>query len=69
MDGDRVNTVEALWSQPASQISEEQHEKFYRFIANAYDAPRYHFQFAADAPIAIQALLYVPTSNPEKLGM
>jgi hypothetical protein len=105
LQGERTNTVQALWSQPASQITQEQHNEFYRFVAvrsprrlplppppprlpasraarlldpgharhgrynggadpddgardchrqNAYDSPRYHFQFMADAPIAIQ---------------
>lgn len=60
VDGDRANKIEALWAQPASQITQEQHNEFYRFIANAFDTPRYQFQFAADAPLSIQCLLYVP---------
>lgn len=52
---DRVLVV-----QPASQVTQDQHNEFYRFIANAFDTPRYQFQFAADAPISIQCLLYVP---------
>ena len=84
------------------QVTEEQHNEFYRFISNAFDTPRYHFQFAAgevhghettaaescsfdwhslhpktltvaiaaaDAPIAIQALVYVPQFSAEKMGV
>jgi TNF receptor-associated protein 1 len=69
IDGDRANKIEALWAQPPSQVTQEQHNEFYRFIANAFDTPRYHFQFAADAPLAIQCLLYVPQMSAEKLGM
>ena len=60
IDGDRANKIEALWAQPASQVTQDQHNEFYRFIANAFDTPRYQFQFAADAPLSIQCLLYVP---------
>ena len=44
IDGTRANTIDALWAQPASQVTMEQHNEFYRFIANAFDTPRYHFQ-------------------------
>ena len=60
IDGERANKIEALWAQPASQVTQDQHNEFYRFIANAFDTPRYQFQFAADAPLSIQCLLYVP---------
>ena len=68
IDGTRANTIDALWAQPASQVTMEQHHEFYRFIANAFDTPRYHFQFAADAPLSIQCLLYVPQMSVEKMG-
>eukprot|EP01052_Picozoa_sp_SAG31_P017444 SAG31_NODE_1193_length_9454_cov_38.779156_8_plen_308_part_00 len=67
--GEKANTISALWAQQPSAITEEQHNEFYRFIANAFDKPRYHFQFAADAPISIQALVYVPDKSAEKMGI
>ena len=66
---DKVNTVDALWSHSKGSISDEDYEAFYKFVANAYDAPRYRFHFTADAPLAIQSLLFVPQSNFEKMGM
>jgi len=69
LNGERVNTVGALWAQSASSISEEQHVEFYRYVAGAYDKPTYTIQFQADAPIAIQALLYAPETHSEKYGM
>lgn len=43
------------------------HEEFYRFIANAYDKPRYYLHYKADAPINIRALFYVPEYKPSKI--
>jgi len=69
LNGERVNTVEALWCQPKNSISEEQHKEFYQFISGAYDEPRYCFQYATDSPLHIQSLFYVPDQHSEKYGM
>ncbi len=69
MVGDeRINTVEAIWMKSKSAVTEEEYEKFYQFTAKAYDKPRYTMHFQADAPIALNTLLFVPQDNPEKLG-
>ena len=69
LDGERVNKVEALWLKNKKEVTDEQYEEFYKFTAHAFDAPRLTMHFAADAPIAINALLFVPQENPERAGM
>ena len=39
INGERVNTVEAIWLRNKSEISEEEYTEFYKFQANAYDEP------------------------------
>jgi molecular chaperone HtpG len=68
LNGDRVNTVEALWLKPKAEITEEQYQEFYRFNAKAWDKPRFTLHFTADAPLDIHALLFVPEENPERFG-
>ena len=68
LDDKRVNEVEALWLKNKSDITEDEYKAFYQFTAKAYDEPSYRLHFSADAPIAINALVFVPTENPEKLG-
>ena len=69
LDGERVNKVEALWLKNKKEVTDEQYEEFYKFAAHAFDAPRLTMHFSADAPIAINALLFVPQENPERAGM
>ena len=69
LNGERVNTVEAIWLKPKSDVSEEQYKEFYQFTAHAMDEPRYTMHFSADAPLAINALLFVPGENAERLGL
>ena len=60
LNGERVNTVDALWLRSKKEITEEQYKEFYQFTAHAMDNPRYTMHFSADAPLAINALLFVP---------
>jgi len=69
LNGERVNKVEALWLKNKKEVSDEEYEDFYKFTANAFDTPRLKMHFSADAPIAINALLFVPQENPERAGM
>ncbi|BCU78881.1 molecular chaperone HtpG [Luteolibacter sp. LG18] len=69
LEGERVNHVEALWLKNKADITEEEYKAFYQFTAKAFDEPAYRLHFSADAPIAINALLFVPSENPERWGM
>ncbi len=66
--GETVNTVQALWTRSKNEIKEEEYTEFYKFIGNAFDEPLQRLHFSADAPLAINALLFVPRENLEKLG-
>ena len=68
LNGTRINTVQALWLRGKNEIKEEEYTEFYKFQAHAHDEPRLRLHFSADAPISINALLFVPKENTEKLG-
>jgi len=69
VDGERINTVDALWLKSKNEVTVEQHAEFFRYVAQSFDDPRYTLHFAADAPVSIRALFYVPQSHMEKWGM
>jgi TNF receptor-associated protein 1 len=68
LNGKRINEVEALWLKSKSDISEEEYNAFYQFTGKAFDEPAYRLHFSADAPITINALVFAPTENPERMG-
>ena len=68
LDGETVNTVQALWARSKSDIKDEEYLEFYKFIANAADEPMYRLHFSTDAPLAINSLLFVPQENMEIMG-
>ena len=64
-----INTVQALWARPKAEIKEEEYKEFYEFIGHDNEAPLARLHFTADAPLSIQALLFVPARNAESLGI
>ena len=68
LNGERVNTVEAIWLKSKNDIKEEDYKEFYQYCAHAIDEPRHTLHFSTDAPININALLFTPDENHERLG-
>ncbi|MDB6123510.1 MAG: molecular chaperone HtpG [Pedosphaera sp.] len=69
LNGKRLNTVQAIWGRSKNEIKEEEYNEFYQYIGHDHENPLYRLHFSADAPLAIQALLFVPPRNIEGLGM
>lgn len=69
VEGEKINTIQAIWTRSKNEITEEEYTEFYKFIGNAVDDPQYRLHFSADAPLAINALIYVPSENFEIMGM
>lgn len=45
LNGEKVNTVDAIWMRSKKDITDEEYEEFYKFQSNDYEAPlmRMHF--------------------------
>lgn len=69
VNDERVNTVEAIWLKNKDEVTEEEYKAFYQFTAHAFDDPSYRLHFQADAPLVINALLFLPEQNMEAYGM
>jgi molecular chaperone HtpG len=68
LNGERQNTVQAIWARNKGDIKEEEYNEFYHFVAHDPENPLYRLHFNADAPLAIQSLLFVPARNYESMG-
>merc|ERR1711957_331831 len=70
VNGDIVNNVQAIWYREKKDISAEDYQKFWEVLSNGNNtAYKYLIHFAADVPLEIKALLYIPSSSGEKFGM
>jgi molecular chaperone HtpG len=68
LNGTRINEVEALWLKNKNDITDEQYKAFYQFACKSWDDPAYRLHFSADAPLAINSLVFAPSENPERMG-
>ena len=70
IDGELANTVSAIWATEPKDVDDEAHKSFYNFISGGdMSTPMHRIHYRADAPLSIQALLYVPEYHTEKYGM
>ncbi len=65
---EKVNTVQAIWARSKNEVKDEEYTEFYKFIAAAPDEPHTRLHFSADAPLAINALIFAPKENVERYG-
>lgn len=68
LNGEKVNTTQAIWLKSKSDVTEEEYKDFYKFQAKSADEPLDWMHFSADAPLSINALLFLPGHNPEMPG-
>jgi TNF receptor-associated protein 1 len=68
LEGEVVNTIQAIWTKSPSEVSDEEYLSFYKFQSGSYDDPAYRLHFRADAPLDLKVLLFVPSFHTEKWG-
>lgn len=64
LNGQRANTLQALWLAEPKEVTQAQHDEFYRYLSGAFDVPRFVVHFCTDVPLSIRCLLYVPEGKP-----
>ncbi|MEQ9617874.1 MAG: molecular chaperone HtpG [Deltaproteobacteria bacterium] len=69
LNGEQINNVQPIWMRGKGEITDEEYTEFYKFQANAFDEPLYRLHFSSDAPLDINALIFVPGENPERWGL
>jgi len=69
LNGTRLNTVQAIWSRSKSEVTDAEYNAFYQYVGHDHEDPLLRLHFNADAPVSIQALLFVPQHNWENMGM
>ncbi len=68
LNGEQINKIQPIWMRSKGDISDEEYNEFYKFQADAFDDPLYRLHFSSEAPLDINALIFVPGENPERLG-
>jgi len=63
-DNDRIiNQQKPLWRQSPSEIDDEKYKNFYQQLTLDFEAPLTRVHLAADAPVQVNALLFIPSKR------
>jgi molecular chaperone HtpG len=59
-----LNSMKAIWTKPKDEVSDEEHEEFYKHLAHDWNPPldRLHMKFEGTTEYSI--LLYIPSKAP-----
>lgn len=68
LDGEKIESVEAIWTQPRTTLKEKDYHEFYRFFQNANEDPEAYLHLSSDAPVQFNSIFYVPKTNTEIYG-
>ena len=64
-----MNNLTAIWYRDKREVNSDEYERFYEHVANTKIPFKYMIHYQTDVPLAIKALLYIPSSHNEKLGI
>jgi len=59
-----LNSMKAIWTRSADDVSEDEHKEFYKHISHDWQDPLLHLATAIEGTFEARALLYVPSVAP-----
>lgn len=66
----QLNTVQPLWMKESSNIEEDEHLNFFRYISGSTsDHYLYKLFYKTDSPLNIRSIFYVPENRPSVMDM
>ncbi len=60
LNGEKANSVRALWQAPKEGITTEEAHEFYKFVAGDYQEPLGYVHIAIEGAVNFKALVFVP---------
>jgi HSP90 family molecular chaperone len=68
LESEKIDSVDAIWTQPKTNLKDKDYNEFYRFFQNASDDPESYLHLASDAPVQFNSIFYIPKTNSEIYG-
>ncbi len=68
VQGEKANTVQALWRENKFSITPEQYTEFYKFLTYDHEEPLDTLHMNVDAPVQFSALAFVPPRSQDSFG-
>jgi len=64
-----MSNLQAIWYKDKKEVTIDQYEMFYEQLAETKIPYKYALHYSTDVPLAIKAILYMPSSHSEKMQM
>lgn len=68
VQGEKANTVQALWRENKFSVTTEQYTEFYKFLTYDHEEPLDTLHLSVDAPVQFSALAFVPPRSADTFG-
>ncbi len=68
VDYEKIESIEAIWTQPKSSLKEKDYNDFFKFFQNANEDPETYQHLSSDAPVQFNSILYISKTNSEIYG-
>lgn len=65
VNGERVNTLQAIWHMKREELKEEEVFEFYKFLTNDSEHPLHYFQINVEGNVSFKSLLFIPSNLPK----
>ncbi|MBE9537410.1 MAG: molecular chaperone HtpG [Proteobacteria bacterium] len=62
-----LNSAEAIWMQPKSEIKKEDYSSFYKQISHDFQDPMETIHYSAEGAMEYKALMYLPSKAPQNI--
>lgn len=59
-----LNSMKAIWTRDKKEVTEEEHNEFYRHISHDWNPPLEHLHLKLEGATEYNALLYIPSKAP-----
>jgi len=64
----KTNQSTALWTRPKDGVTDDEYKEFFKYLANSTKDPRAWLHLSVEAPVQVNAILFIPES-PERFLM
>jgi molecular chaperone HtpG len=69
IENEKIEAVEAIWTQPKSSLKKKDYVDFFKFFENTQEEPETYLHLSSDAPVQFNAILYIPKTSIEQFGL
>ena len=69
LNGQTINSLGAIWYREKRDVTVDEYERFFEQLANTKIPYKYMIHYSTDVPLAIKAVLYIPSSHNERQGL